>query len=170
MINKTKEFIKKRWLLIYSFITAALVLLFCSKSSPLYPMNDWVDVQCFLTLGKGMLNGMVPYVDLYEQKGPVLYFIYAIVALFSNRSMFGQYLLEIITYGLFLYFSAKLAEIYLGNSKKLKINFNGKAYRIRLGIPEIIDLSIKLLSKDNFVLLDKNGVKLIPKEEVDSNV
>lgn len=121
MINKTKEFIKKRWLLIYSFITAALVLLFCSKSSPLYPMNDWVDVQCFLTLGKGMLNGMVPYVDLYEQKGPVLYFIYAIVALFSNRSMFGQYLLEIITYGLFLYFSAKLAEIYLGNSKLLHL-------------------------------------------------
>jgi hypothetical protein len=60
--------------------------------------------------------------------------------------------------------------IYLGNSKKLKVNFNGKAYRIRLGIPEIIDLGTKLLSKDNFVLLDKNGVKLIPKEEVDSNV
>lgn len=119
MISKTKDFITKRWLLIYSFITAALVLLFCSKSSPLYPMNDWVDVQCFLTLGKGMLNGLVPYVDLYEQKGPVLYFIYAIVALFSNKSMLGQYLLEIITFGLFLYFSAKLAEIYLGKSKFL---------------------------------------------------
>jgi hypothetical protein len=80
-------------------------------------MNDWVDVHCFLTLGKGMLHGLVPYVDLYEQKGPVLYFIYAIVALFSNKSMLGQYLLEVVTFGLFLYFSAKLAEIYLGRSK-----------------------------------------------------
>jgi hypothetical protein len=60
--------------------------------------------------------------------------------------------------------------VYLGSSKKLKVNFNGKAYRIRLDISEVIDLSIKLLSKDNFILLDKNGVKLIPKEEVDSNV
>ena len=82
MINKTKAFIRKRCLLIYCFLTAALVLLFCSKSSPLYPMNDWVDVQCFMTLGKGMLNGLVPYVDLYEQKGPVLYFSYAIVSVF----------------------------------------------------------------------------------------
>lgn len=119
MINKTKAFIRKRCLLIYCFLTAALVLLFCSKSSPLYPMNDWVDVQCFMTLGKGMLNGLVPYVDLYEQKGPVLYFIYAIVSVFSQKSMFGQYLLEIVTFGLFLYFSAKLAEIYLGKSKFL---------------------------------------------------
>ena len=60
--------------------------------------------------------------------------------------------------------------IYLGSGEKSKVNFNGKVYRIRLGIPEVIDLSIKLLSKDNFVLFDKNGVKLIPKEEVDSNV
>jgi hypothetical protein len=70
-------------------------------------------------LGKGLLNGLVPYVDLYEQKGPVLYFIYAIVALFSQKSMLGQYLLEIITFGLFLYFSAKLAEVYLGKGKLL---------------------------------------------------
>jgi len=117
MISKTKDFVIRRWLLIYCFLIGAAILLFCSKSSPLYPMNDWVDVHCFLTLGKGMLHGLVPYVDLYEQKGPVLYFIYAIVALFSQKSMFGQYLLEIVTFGLFLYFSAKLAEIYLNRSK-----------------------------------------------------
>lgn len=112
-----KDFIQKKCLLIYSFLIAAVILLFCSKSSPLYPMNDWVDVHCFLTLGKGLLHGLVPYVDLYEQKGPLLYFIYAYVALFSQKSMLGQYLLEITTFGLFLYFSAKLAEIYLGRSK-----------------------------------------------------
>lgn len=119
MIDKIKTFLTKRTLLVYCLLTAAAVLLFCSKSSPLYPMNDWVDVHCFLTLGKGLLSGLVPYVDLYEQKGPVLYFIYAIVALFSQKSMFGQYLLEVITFGPFLYYSAKLAEIYLGKSKFL---------------------------------------------------
>ncbi|MBQ9761589.1 MAG: hypothetical protein IJV82_00745 [Oscillospiraceae bacterium] len=100
--------------MLFSFLLSSLFLLFCSKSSPLYPMNDWVDVNCYMTIGKGMLHGKVPYVDLYEQKGPVLYFIYAIVALFSNRSFFGQYLLEVITFGLFLYYSGKLAGLYLG--------------------------------------------------------
>lgn len=106
---------KRNHLLLFSLLAAALFLAICSKSSPLYPMNDWVDVHCFLTLGKGMLYGLVPYRDLYEQKGPVLYFLYAIVALFNRRSFLGQYLLEVITFGLFLYYSAKIAEIYLGN-------------------------------------------------------
>lgn len=108
------SFFKKHTLLILSFLISAGFLLFCSKSSPLYPMNDWVDVHCYLTLGKGMLNGKVPYLDLYEQKGPVLYFIYAIVAIFNNKSFFGQYLLEVITFGLFLYYTGKIAELYLG--------------------------------------------------------
>lgn len=110
--------VHKHLLLIGAMVISALVLLICSKSSPLYPMNDWVDVHCFLTLGKGLLNGMIPYVDLYEQKGPVLYFIYAIVALFCQKGMFGQYLLEVVTFGLFLYFSAKLAGLYLGENSK----------------------------------------------------
>ena len=106
-------------LLLFSFLTSALFLLVCSKSSPLYPMNDWVDVHCFFTVGKSMLHGIVPYAELYEQKGPVLYFLYAIAALISDKSFFGVYLLEVVSFGLFLYFSGKIAEIYLGKVKLL---------------------------------------------------
>lgn len=115
-IHKTLDPVKKHILLASSFFIAATILSICSKSSPLYPMNDWVDVHCFLTLGKGLLNGLVPYVDLYEQKGPVLYFIYAIVAMFNQNSFMGQYLLEVVTFGLFLFYSGKIAQIYLGRS------------------------------------------------------
>lgn len=116
MTRKIHDFIQRRALLLFSLLTSTAVLAICSKSSPLYPMNDWVDVHCFLTLGRGMLNGLVPYVDLYEQKGPVLYFVYAIVALFSQRSFLGQYLLEVICFTLFLYYSGKIAQLYLGKS------------------------------------------------------
>lgn len=92
------------------------ILLICSKSSPLYPMNDWVDVNCFFTMGKSLLAGLVPYRDLYEQKGPVLYAVYALIALVSRRSYFGVYLLECVTYGLFLYYSARIASLYVKNS------------------------------------------------------
>lgn len=114
MIDTIKNLLKKHALLLFSFVCSAVILFICSKSSPLYPMNDWVDVHCFLTLGRGLLHGSIPYVDLYEQKGPFLYFIYAIISLFCGEKMWGQYLFEVLTYGLFLYFSARLAGLFLG--------------------------------------------------------
>lgn len=109
---------KKQWgFLLLCFLAAFGFLAISHKSSPLYPMNDWVDVNCFFTVGKSMLHGMVPYRDLYEQKGPVLYFLYALAALISQRSFFGAYLIDSISYGLFLYFSGKCAQLYLGRRR-----------------------------------------------------
>lgn len=79
-------------------------------------MNDWVDVQCFLTVGKGILHGIVPYRDLYEQKGPVLYFLYALAALVDQHSFIGVYLLETAAVGAFLYFSLGILRLYLQES------------------------------------------------------
>ena len=114
----TKQ-LRKHSFLLYCFALAAVYLLISSKSSPLYPMNDWVDVNCFYTMGSSLLAGKVPYVDLYEQKGPVLYFIYALIALLSPNSFFGVYVMEVITYGLFLYFSGLIAALYLGRDWKM---------------------------------------------------
>ncbi len=107
---------RNRTLLLWSALLSVLFIGLASKSSPLYPLNDWVDVNCFFTMGRGILDGMVPYRDLYEQKGPVLYFVFALVSLFSEDSYFGVYLLETVTFGLFLYFSGKMVRLYMGNS------------------------------------------------------
>ena len=118
---------KNRILLLWSMLLSALFIGLASKSSPLYPMNDWVDVNCFFTMGRGILDGLVPYRDLYEQKGPVLYFVYAIIAFFSEDSYLGVYLLEVVTFGLFLYFSGKIARLYLGNSNTVYILTTSRA-------------------------------------------
>ncbi len=104
--------IKKRRLLLFSLLTSLVVIGICSKSSPLYPMNDWVDVHCFFTMGKGLLNGQVLYRDLYEQKGPVLYFIYALLALISDESFWAVFLLEVASFILFLYYAGRLVMLY----------------------------------------------------------
>ena len=54
---------------LFAALAAVLSLTVCTKSSFLYPLNDWVDVHCYFTVGRGILHGMVPYRDLYEQKG-----------------------------------------------------------------------------------------------------
>ena len=43
---------------------AALVLVLCSKTSPLYAFNDWMDANIFFTMGKSMLSGKVLYLSL----------------------------------------------------------------------------------------------------------
>ena len=103
-------------LLLFSLFLSFLFLGLCSKNSPLYPMNIWPDVNCFFTVGKSMIHGMIPYRDLYEQKGPILYFIYALAALISEHSFVGAYILDAISFGIFLFFSGLCARLYLDDS------------------------------------------------------
>ena len=74
---------------------AALMLLFTSQCSPLYPINVWGDANCLLTVGRVMKRGGVLYRDIYEQKGPLLYLIHAAAACLSDTSFSGVYLMEI---------------------------------------------------------------------------
>ena len=89
-------------------LCSAGAVTFCSKSSPLYPFNDWVDVNCFFTVGKSMMNGLVPYRDLFEQKGPLLYFLYGLTWLVSNDTFLGGYFLEIISAYFYLLYSYRI--------------------------------------------------------------
>lgn len=98
---------------LYSLIVSALLLLLCTKSSPLYPLNDWVDANAFFTMGKGMMNGLVPYRDLFEQKGPLVYALHGFAYLLSERTFLGVYLLETLSFAAFLYFIHKILTLFV---------------------------------------------------------
>lgn len=95
-------------------ISAVGIITICSKSSPIYPFNNWVDSNCFMTVGKGMLSGKVPYRDLYEQKGPLLYALHGLAALVSRTSFLGVYFIEVIAAFFFLYFSWRILQLFCG--------------------------------------------------------
>ena len=104
-MKKISDYLDNKKIIIAILLVASIfTLLICSKNSPLYPYNDWVDGNAFFTMGKGMFNGKVPYKDLFEQKGPLLYFIYGIGYLISHDTFLGVYLLEVISYTIFGYF------------------------------------------------------------------
>ena len=106
------KFIKKHLNIFISFMIAFFVLFITSENSPLYVMNDWVDVNAFFTVGKGMMNGLLPYKDLFEQKGPLLYLIYGIGYLISPTSYFGVFVLEVISFTVFIYYVIKICEMF----------------------------------------------------------
>ena len=100
----------KKVLIFWSFICASLVLLFTTRSSALFVCNNWDDANSYFTMGKGMMNGLVIYRDMYDQKGPFLYLLYGLAYLISEKSFFGVFIFEIIAGTAFLYFTGKLIE------------------------------------------------------------
>ena len=99
---------------LFALLAAFLTITVCSKSSFLYPFNDWVDVNCFFTVGRGILHGLTPYRDLYEQKGPLTYLLFALAAAVSESSYIGVYVIETLCYAAFVYIGGRIAETVSG--------------------------------------------------------
>ena len=107
------------------FIFSVITITICSKSSPLYPMNNWDDANCFFTVGKAVGNGEVMYRDIFEQKGPVLYFLHTIAYFISRDSFLGVYFIEIAACFGFLFVSYKITELFEGRKSILFIPILG---------------------------------------------
>lgn len=112
-MKKVLSFLKKHQYIIYSILLSFNILFITSKNSFLYPLNDWVDANAFFTVGKGMMNGIIPYKDLFEQKGILLYFIYGIGYLISHKTFHGVFIIEVIFFSVFLYYVHKIIDLFL---------------------------------------------------------
>jgi len=96
---------------------AVITITFVSTCSPLYPFNPWDDVNVFFTLGRGLIHGMIPYRDIFDHKGPLLYFIYALAALISEKSFIGAWLIECIAASVYAVFSWKITKLFTEPSR-----------------------------------------------------
>ena len=84
------------WRCLLCLISAVLIVAVCSRSSFLYAFNIWDDVNSYFTVGKCIFRGFVPYRDLFDQKGIMLYFIYGLASLISPTTFIGVYIFEVI--------------------------------------------------------------------------
>lgn len=117
MLRKNEQFwgyILRHRLLIYSFFVSLVILSICTKSSFLYPFNDWVDANCYFTVGKGMMQGKVVYRDLFEQKGVLLYFLHGLAYLVSHTTFIGVFFIELIAGTAYLYYAGRTAALFAG--------------------------------------------------------
>ena len=97
-------------------LTSVSVITLVSNCSPFYAFNDWVDPHTMFSVGKAILHGMMPYRDVFEQKGPAILLVHAFAALISRTSLTGVWIAEIISSFFFLYFSCQLMKIRLGKA------------------------------------------------------
>ena len=96
--------------------TAVLSMLLLSMSSPLYAHNLWNDANIIYTVGKGMAHGLLPYRDLYERKGILVYALHALGYVISPDSFTGVYLLECVAAFFFLLLAYKTVRLYTPRS------------------------------------------------------
>lgn len=98
--------------IIFLFLTSFLVLLFTTKYSFIYPFNDWLDANSFLTVARSVLDGKILYKDIIEQKGPILYLIYIIGHITTTKYVSGIFILEVISLTIVLYYTDKIIRIF----------------------------------------------------------
>ena len=113
----SKSFRETFFLLLLSVL---LVTLF-STCSPLYPINPWDDANVFMTIGKSMLSGKVLYQDIFDHKGPILFFIHELAASISYTSFFGVYLMEILAFWCFAWYGLKTMRLFSDSSLNMPL-------------------------------------------------
>lgn len=92
-------------------IVGAFIMTFCSYTSPAFYFDTSPDNNAFFTVGKAMMNGIVPYKDIFEQKGPYVYFLHGLAYLVSSRSFLLIFVYEIVTVTAAMFLVYKLAKL-----------------------------------------------------------
>ena len=103
---------KKLFLLLF----AALLITVFSTCSFLYPLNPWDDANVYMTIGNAMLGGKELYVDIFDHKGPVLFFLHEWSAMLSRSSFVGIYLVEIVCCFFYLLYSWRTMRLFSSSS------------------------------------------------------
>jgi hypothetical protein len=71
-LNRIIQTNKELSIYLFFVVFSVFVLFFYSQDSYLYDLYNRVDSAWFFMCGKAWMNGMVPYVDFADSKGPLL--------------------------------------------------------------------------------------------------
>lgn len=71
---------------VVAIVVLLVFTLFFVASSPLSKGNVWVDTNAMLEVGRAWVHGRVPYADVFEQRGPLMFFYYFIVILLAQKA------------------------------------------------------------------------------------
>lgn len=109
---------KTRNLLLLFLGWSVAVLLLLSIDSPLHGLYGHNDSAWFFMCGKAVMNGLTPYVDFADSKGPLLWLVYGIGYLLSPRNYVGVWILSSLVYAFTFYYNYLTARLLLGDDRR----------------------------------------------------
>ena len=95
-----------------------LSTLFINLDSPLHYPYYHLDSAWYFICGKAWADGLVPYVDFTDSKGPLLWWIYGIGSMISPRDYVGVWILSCFYYTAVLYLCFLISMLLTKGDKK----------------------------------------------------
>ena len=115
-ILKNKYIENGKSIIIFMIVFNFLYFLFFNVISPLREEIIFhYDISVFYVIGKAMKNGLLPYRDLFDHKGPYTYLLFYLGSLISENYHIGLYIIFSIYYSIIGIFIYKILNIYLLN-------------------------------------------------------
>lgn len=105
-------------LFFFFFLVALCVNLVCSCFSPLFSLALSTDSACFYMQGHAWAEGLTPYVDFIDVKGPLLFFLFKLACHLTANSTLGAYFLYSCAVAATLFFTYRTALLLLEDGKK----------------------------------------------------
>jgi len=105
-------------LLLLMTLWSAAVLLLMSIDSPLHGGYNHLDSGWFFMCGKAVMNGLQPYVEFSDSKGPLLWLVYGVGYLLSPHTYHGVYVMGVLFYAGTFYYNFKTARLLLGDDRR----------------------------------------------------
>lgn len=99
-------------------LLAFAILFFVSPNSYTHDLFNRSDVSWFFMCGKAWMNGLIPYVDFADSKGPLLWLIYGIGYLISPYNYIGVFWLSVLSYGVVFYNVFRTTNLFLHDDRK----------------------------------------------------
>ncbi len=93
------------------FITFGLLYIVSPCTSPSNPYTG-IDESVFFTVGSSLLEGYLPYRDLFDHKGPLLYYIYAI-AQYDSFGKMGIFVLQTLAWSISIFAVWKTFRLFI---------------------------------------------------------
>lgn len=101
----------KKYICVFAF--SFVYLLIMSQDSYLYDVYHRCDTAWFFTCGKAWVNGLIPYVDFADSKGPLLWLIYGCGYLLNHYTYIGVFWISCFFYSLTFLFAYKTSRLYV---------------------------------------------------------
>ncbi len=95
---------------VVGLIILVALFLFSPANTPVLPRDEGV----FVYIGQGILEGKLPYRDLWDHKGPLIYYIDALGLWIGQHSLWGIWLVEAIVLAISLLLLYRLLRRVLG--------------------------------------------------------
>lgn len=140
-------------LILSGILSVTFVLFYSDTTSPLFSFNYTTDSSAYMLMGKAIVSDKLPYIDIWELKGPAIFYIEALGFWLTN-SKNGIFLIQILFLSLTLFFNFKTYRIEYSNRTSfflvllsilsLSLNYQGGNLIEEFTLP-LLALSVYLL-------------------------